>query len=952
VTSRRFASTRDEEEFSRAEDLYQTGDWFDALDGFAVLLARRLEEGTDLTFGDQVAAERLADLALMCGQSEAARSILAGLVTLSQRREDALLTDYFVLKLADAAVAVADFHAAEAAVRTMELRIGPLEDVPTEPADLATWEARCEWAGRREPDRPLLFSRLYLALGGWLAGNGFYRHAAVLLDRGAAHAQSPSSALACRAWVRLRLAFAAANLEQGALGEAESALQELRPTFDVQRHPGWWTEWLGLSGHLALLRGQFGAALAHLDAVINVCTTGHFVDAAVTALLHQARVLISVNQVLAAEDALAKADRLAVAIRDRATTVRIEWLRRLARDRGESPLGDGQFHSVAALWHGNVGPGPGRPLQESTVDPLTLPPASNYLAFFEDRALAVRWRVAKCRLQEASSLLAQLRKVYATTDSLLIRLRLDMLTGLLAYAAADYPTSERVITEVVPYVEQIGLKPELRDALRLLWWCGHREPAAPGTGSQLSDRVVDEVRNPVTDALGLRIQKLTDELSDTFPAAQRAIYLLDKWRDDERVLAGQIAEWERERMAAEHAPWWCRFWRRRVVRRKLLRLIEVTNRHRTREAESAVGITTENRPADRARRMPTDQVTLVFLVLPDFTFVARMSRGVLDGRILPLTRVRVRELTARWHSLVAENRSADSGPIADELAGALRLAELVGDLPRRVSRLALVMDDALHGFPFAAIRTGGSNGQYLIERFALSYRHESFCDDRQKRSVRSALVAAIPTGAAPCDEFPRGIPALPNTKVELEQIADVLATVHLPVGRCLSPELDAEELLAAWTTADLVHVACHGVFTPDAPDHSGLVIVGCRGIERISIRRLLSADLHDVKHITLSCCWGADNFVLPGRRILSLPEVIRRAGAGSVLAPLWEVDDSAAREFACRFHRYALTYPLDAALQRSQCDFINGNVPREASGLSSTYSHPYFWAGYRLLGQC
>ena len=90
-----------------------------------------------------------------------------------------------------------------------------------------------------------------------------------------------------------------------------------------------------------------------------MCGSGAFPDAAVTALIHQARVLIALNQVLAAEDALDAAERLAAGTADQAATVRVAWLRRLARDRGDSPLGDGCYHSVADLWQTNPDPGPG-----------------------------------------------------------------------------------------------------------------------------------------------------------------------------------------------------------------------------------------------------------------------------------------------------------------------------------------------------------------------------------------------------------------------------------------------------------------------------------------------------------------------------------------------------------------------------------------------------------------
>ena len=94
--------------------------------------------------------------------------------------------------------------------------------------------------------------------------------------------------------------------------------------------------------------------------------------------------------------------------------------------------------------------------------------------------------------------------------------------------------------------------------------------------------------------------------------------------------------------------------------------------------------------------------------------------------------------------------------------------------------------------------------------------------------------------------------------------------------------------------------------------------------------------------------------MLPGQRILSLPEAICRAGAGSVLAPLWPVDDEVGRVFAARFQDYCRDLPRDLALQRTQCDFLSGAAkvvrPTSDPPAAVPVAHPFFWAGYRLHG--
>jgi hypothetical protein len=947
-----FRSPADESEFERAESEYAAGRWCQALRAFAAYLDRRLSEGGSLTGGDQVAAERAADLALLCERPEAAARLLGGLEQLNRDCGDDFLADYFALKAADAAVLAGAYPTAEAALRRLGPRIGPLEDLPTEPALLPEWEKRCQWPGRRAVDRPIVLTRLYLAAGGWLAGNGFYRHAVAVFARGAELAVPPEPPLACRARVRLKLALAAAHLEHGSPDRADVVLQALESAIDGTQNPGWRADWLGLSGHLALLTGRYGTALDRLSELTELCRAGGFVGAARTALLHRAQVLISMNLVLAAEDLLAVVVELAEATGDAGALARAQWLRWLARARGDSPLGDGKPHSVTALWDGWPEPGTGTVLPPGGPDPAALPAVPNFLAFFEDRALAVRWRAARGELDEAENLLADLRRVFAPSDSLLIRLRLDALRGVLAYARGNFSAAACAFAELALYFERQGLRPELRDVLRFQWWSRLRAAAPAGAEGDTAARVVPVERNPEVEELGARIRDVTDKLADSLPAAERAVWMLDKWADEERVLAAEVVDLDRARTEAEAAPWWKRFWRHRALRRRVAAYLDRLDDYRRRTADRAAGVAGGGRAGGPQPRPPRDRLNLIFQVFPDFTLVIRAGGGRLDARMVPLTRLRARELVARWHRRVKGDWSHtdDPAPVAEELATALRLPDLLADLPTRLCRLAIVADDALHGFPFAALRIGG---RYLIERFALS--HQSGAGpDRPGAAVSAALVAAVPDGAPPSDQFPDGVPPLPHTVAEGAEAARRLDGLGVTVDTRAGADLDPQTLLAALAATDFAHIACHGVFLPDEPDRSGLIVVGRTGVGRLTLRDLYTADLSRVEHLTLSCCWGADNFVYPGRRVLSLPEAATRAGAGSVLAALWPVHDAAGREFADRFLAHLREHPRDVALQRTQCDFLR-SVARvtdpATGGAELPVNHPFYWSGYRLLGR-
>ena len=117
--------------------------------------------------------------------------------------------------------------------------------------------------------------------------------------------------------------------------------------------------------------------------------------------------------------------------------------------------------------------------------------------------------------------------------------------------------------------------------------------------------------------------------------------------------------------------------------------------------------------------------------------------------------------------------------------------------------------------------------------------------------------------------------------------------------------------------------------------------------EVLSIRDLACTDLSHLRQVVLSACWSADNFVLPGRRVVSLPETLCRAGARSVLGSLWPVDDAIAVALMGRFYDYLETHPRDEALRRAQLDCLQGRL---FGGPDAYATHPVAWAGFTLSG--
>ena len=227
-------------------------------------------------------------------------------------------------------------------------------------------------------------------------------------------------------------------------------------------------------------------------------------------------------------------------------------------------------------------------------------------------------------------------------------------------------------------------------------------------------------------------------------------------------------------------------------------------------------------------------------------------------------------------------------------------------------------------------------------------------DEAAPINPRQALLVAVSRPAAWIDT-PAGTRAAGMSAPTLESVADEVTGVGRwceehgiqPVA-LVDGSATRHAVLARWPGSVLVHAACHGIFEPDRPDASGLVLVPepDRGII-LTLRDLESLDLRGCRHVTLSSCWGTDNFVHPGRWVVALPETICRRGAESVLACLWEVGDQITPIFMQRFYELLATQARDEALRRVQLECLGGRL----AGAPSSTAHPFVWAGFRLHGE-
>jgi CHAT domain-containing protein len=129
---------------------------------------------------------------------------------------------------------------------------------------------------------------------------------------------------------------------------------------------------------------------------------------------------------------------------------------------------------------------------------------------------------------------------------------------------------------------------------------------------------------------------------------------------------------------------------------------------------------------------------------------------------------------------------------------------------------------------------------------------------------------------------------------------------------------------------DLVHLACHGTFRPDNPTFSSLHLAD----GRVTVRDLLKQRL-DAGLVTLSACETGLSSVYAGNEVLGLVRGFLSAGAGSLVASLWNINDSLTA---------ILMTELYTHLQRG--DGVAASLRKAQLKLVAQGEHPYYWAAF------
>jgi CHAT domain-containing protein len=374
-----------------------------------------------------------------------------------------------------------------------------------------------------------------------------------------------------------------------------------------------------------------------------------------------------------------------------------------------------------------------------------------------------------------------------------------------------------------------------------------------------------------------------------------------------------------------------------------------------------------------------DQTLLLeYFLGPKASYVWAITRNGVKAFELPKADV----ITAAVRG-VYENVSKESSAASKLSKASAELAEMilrpVAD-ELTASRVIVVADGALNYIPFQLLPNPLTNGEPLVAKYEVINAPSASTlgqlrQEKQQRQHGTKILAAFgdPVFASNYEQFrdssagevlaaansrgmrdleveadkfdPNSIQPLLYTKRELRNLTEIVgAKSRVASGFEASREtLDGLDL----SQYSILHFATHGVLDPKAPEHSGFVLsmvdlMGHRQDGFITMQDVYR--LHaPVDLVVLSACRTGLGEEVKGEGLIGLTRGFMYAGASTVVASLWKVDDEATAELMKHFYGNMLQKGMrPAEALRSAQNTLRQNP---------AWQSPHYWAGFVLQGE-
>lgn len=246
----------------------------------------------------------------------------------------------------------------------------------------------------------------------------------------------------------------------------------------------------------------------------------------------------------------------------------------------------------------------------------------------------------------------------------------------------------------------------------------------------------------------------------------------------------------------------------------------------------------------------------------------------------------------------------------------------------KTKRIGIIPNESLHYLPFAALTDGE---HYFGDDYILFYLPSAsvlkFVSQKQKAN-RSILLALAQSQV-------EGFPILHYADRE---VADV---VRIYGGEALTgSEASKSALLKRADKSNLLHLAAHAELNTTSPLFSRILLASDSNSDgSLEVQDIYGMDLRETNLVVLSACETQLGILSRGDDFIGLNRAFIYAGAPTVIASLWSVDDQATASLMTAFYSQLKRGMSKAeALHAAQVE------------TRKQYPNPYYWAAFVLTG--
>jgi len=347
-----------------------------------------------------------------------------------------------------------------------------------------------------------------------------------------------------------------------------------------------------------------------------------------------------------------------------------------------------------------------------------------------------------------------------------------------------------------------------------------------------------------------------------------------------------------------------------------------------------------------------DEAVLEYYVTRNELVIFVIARDGVRAIIEPQSEMQLAARVKLYQTAVSQNPATGGGRerwFAPASALTQALLDPVRSDPLIAGRdhLIVVPHKFLHHVPFQALlsrrQTAGERPRFLIEDYTMSYAPSSsvlkHCREQVRGRRQTALALANPT------------PRMGNRQELLYAEEELAAVKNVFAGAVIGVGAEATETRVKNEAGDydLLHLATHYAVNERDPMRSALDLTPSADDDgRLEVREVMDlgvgADL-----VVVSGCSTANGEIAGecpnGDDWLGLTRAFMQAGAPSVVATLWPVNDRSSARFMDRFYEVLQAEGKGGALASAQRAMLAGKIPGAAD-----LQDPYYWAPFVLIG--